>query len=182
MTDIPNQPLTRKALREQAEAIARQQAQAEQKEVEETVMQVELDEEGNPIFKVPSVLTGAIPTTNIVVETPPDITAGGTVFTEAGEIVTTGSIDVSALITVTSEIDIIQLDNSDEDLDKDAQKNYIPGIPPIRVSGVIAKTSNQPGLPGGAHRGLNPLVSILLASIAALLIAGGTALYLITHS
>ena len=182
MTDIPNQPLTRKALREQAEAIARQKAQAEQKEVEETVKQVELDEDGNPIFKVPTALTGAIPTTNMVIDTPPDITTGGTVFTEAGEIVTTGSIDVSDLITVTSEIDVIQIDNADEDLDKDAQKNYIPGIPPIRVSGVLAKTANQPGLPGGAHRGLNPVVSILLASLTGLLIAGGTFLYIITHN
>ena len=180
MTDQNNQPLTRKALKEQAEAIAREQNKEAKKEIEDTVKQVELDEEGNPQFKVPSSLTGSIPVTNIVVEAPVDITAGGAIITEAGELVTTGSIDVSAFITSTGEIDVIQIDSGDDDLDKDAQKNQIPGIPPMRVSGIIAKNENQPALPGGAHRGLNPYFYVGLITLAALLIGGGVTIAFMT--
>jgi hypothetical protein len=143
-------------------------------EVEKELLDVELDEEGNPQFKVSSALTGEFTGTNLIVDLPQDITAGGALVTDTGELVITGSIDVSALITPTGEIDIIAIaDGSDNDLDKDAQQNFIPGIPPIRISGVIAKTLNQPGIPGGAHRGINPYWYFAMISAAALLIAGG---------
>lgn len=143
-------------------------------EVEKELLDVELDEEGNPQFKVSSALTGEFTGTNLIVDLPQDITAGGALVTDTGELVITGSIDVSALITPTGEIDIIAIaDGSDSDLDKDAQQNFIPGIPPIRISGVIAKTLNQPGIPGGAHRGINPYWYFAMISAAALLIAGG---------
>ncbi len=146
-------------------------------EVEKDLANVELDEDGNPQFKVSNALTGEFTASNLIVELPQDITAGGALVTDTGELVITGSIDVSALLTSTGEIDIIGFaDSADTDLDKDAQQNFIPGIPPIRISGVIAKTLNQPGIPGGAHRGINPYWYVAMISAAALLIAGGIAL------
>jgi len=197
MTDYTsNQPLTRKAMREQAEAIAARQA-AEQgitteptvvepvkeqsaAELESAIKDVELDQEGNPLFKTSNALTGEFTGANLIIETPLDITQGGALITDLGEVVSTGSIDISSLITPTGEIPIIVMaDGSDEDLDRDAQANYIPGIPPMRASGVIAKTQGQPGIPGGAHKGINPYLSIGLLTLAALLIAGGIALSVI---
>jgi hypothetical protein len=146
-------------------------------QVEKDLASVELDEEGNPLFKVSSALTGEFTGANLIVELPRDITAGGALITDTGELVITGSIDVSSLITSTGEIDISAFtDESDSDLDSDAQENFIPGIPPIRVAGVIAKTSGQPGIPGGAHRGINPYWYFAMISAAALLIAGGIAI------
>jgi hypothetical protein len=143
-------------------------------EVEQSIAAVELDEEGNPLFNVSSALVGETTGTNLIVELPLDITAGGSLITDSGELVVTGSIDVSALITPTGEIDISAFtDGTDSDLDQDAQQNFIPGIPPIRISGVITKTLNQPGIPGGAHRGINPYWYVAMISGAALLIAGG---------
>jgi hypothetical protein len=147
------------------------------REVEKDLLDVDIDEDGNPQFKVSSALTGEFTASNLIVELPADITAGGALVTDTGELVVTGSIDVSALLTSTGEIDIIAFaDGSDSDLDKDAQQNFIPGIPPIRISGVIAKTLNQPGIPGGAHRGINPYWYFAMLSGAALLIAGGIAI------
>jgi hypothetical protein len=176
MSDSPNQPITRKFLREQAAKIQAEQAAEKTKEAEEAVKEVNLDDDGNPQFKVPTTLTGNIPVTNVVIDTPPDITAGGALVTESGEVVITGSIDVSGLITATGEVEVIQLDQSDDDLDEDAKKNYIAGIPPIRISGVLAKTQMQSALPNGPHRGFNPYLSIALLTVAATLIGGGLVL------
>jgi hypothetical protein len=146
-------------------------------EVERELLDVDLDEDGNPQFKVSSALTGEFTASNLIVELPADITAGGAIVTDTGELVITGSIDVSALLTSTGEIDISAFaDSTDSDLDKDAQQNFIPGIPPIRISGVIAKTLGQPGIPGGAHRGINPYWYFAMISGAALLIAAGIAI------
>ena len=198
MTDYnPGQPLTRKAMREQAEAIAARQA-AEQglsvdsviqplieeqapvqdvAQIEAAITQVQVDDEGNPQFKTSNALTGEFTGANLIIETPVDITQGGALITDLGEVVSTGSIDITDLITPTGEIPIIAMvDGSDDDLDRDAQVNYIPGIPPMRASGVIAKTQGQPGIPGGAHKGINPYLSIGLLTLAALLIAGGIAI------
>jgi hypothetical protein len=146
-------------------------------EVEKEILAVDLDADGNPQFKVSSALTGEFTASNLIVELPADITAGGALVTDTGELVVTGSIDVSALLTSTGEIDVIAFaDGSDGDLDKDAQQNFIPGIPPIRISGVLAKTLGQPGMPGGAHRGINPYWYFAMLSGAALFIAGGIAI------
>lgn len=143
-------------------------------EVEKNLANVELDEDGNPLFNVSAALAGENTGTNLIVDLPLDITSGGAIITDSGEFVVTGSIDVSALITPTGEIDISAFtDGTDSDLDEDAQQNFIPGIPPIRISGVITKTLAQPGIPGGAHRGINPYWYVAMISGAALLIAGG---------
>ncbi len=162
------QPVVEPVVEEPAPSIA---------EVEKSIADVELDEEGNPLFNVSSALAGEKTGTNLIVDLPLDITAGGSLITDSGELVVTGSIDVSALITPTGEIDISAFtDGTDTDLDQDAQQNFIPGIPPIRISGVITKTLNQPGIPGGAHRGINPYWYVAMISAAALLIAGGIAI------
>lgn len=162
------QPVVEPVVEEPAPSIA---------EVEKSIADVELDEEGNPLFNVSSALAGETTGTNLIVDLPLDITAGGALITDSGELVVTGSIDVSALITPTGEIDISAFtDGTDTDLDQDAQQNFIPGIPPIRISGVITKTLNQPGIPGGAHRGINPYWYVAMISAAALLIAGGIAI------
>jgi hypothetical protein len=162
------QPVVEPVVEEPAPSIA---------EVEKSIADVELDEEGNPLFNVSSALAGETTGTNLIVDLPLDITAGGSLITDSGELVVTGSIDVSALITPTGEIDISAFtDGTDTDLDQDAQQNFIPGIPPIRISGVITKTLNQPGIPGGAHRGINPYWYVAMISAAALLIAGGIAI------
>jgi hypothetical protein len=146
-------------------------------EVEKSLANVEVDEEGNPQFNISSALAGETTGRNLIVDLPVDITAGGSIITDSGELVVTGSIDVSSLITPTGEIDISAFtDSTDSDLDQDAQQNFIPGIPPIRINGVIAKTLNQPGIPGGAHRGINPYWYVAMISGAAALIAGGIAL------
>ena len=177
---MSDKPLTRKEMREQAEAIARKQREAANQVQEEVVKQVDIDDEGNPQFKVSNVLTGEVTGTNLIVEIPQDITSGGSIITDSGELVITGSIDVSGLITHTGEIDVIAVsDDSDKDLDKDASAGYIPGIPPIRSSAVISKTQTQPGMPGGAHRGLNPYLYFGLLTLAALLIGGGVTVALI---
>ena len=162
------QPVVEPVVEEPAPSIA---------EVEKSIADVELDEEGNPLFNVSSALAGETTGTNLIVDLPIDITAGGALITDSGELVVTGSIDVSALITPTGEIDISAFtDGTDTDLDQDAQQNFIPGIPPIRISGVITKTLAQPGIPGGAHRGINPYWYVAMIAAAALLIAGGIAI------
>jgi hypothetical protein len=144
--------------------------------LEITYPEVEPDADGNLNFNVSSALTGELTGTNLIVELPIDITTGGAIITDTGELVVTGSIDVSSLITPTGEIDVILgADGLDSDLDEDAQQNFIPGIPPIRISGVIAKTSGQVGIPGGAHRGFNPYWYVGIISGVALLIAAGIA-------
>jgi hypothetical protein len=165
MTESNYQPLTREALAQQAAEIARKQAQERGEVVEEQVVEeetidstVEVDEEGHPQFNIPNTLAGEFTGSQLLVEIPPDITASGAIITELGEVVVTASIDVSSLITATGEITPVIVEETEADLDKDASANYIPGIPPLRASGVIAKTSNQQGIPGGVHKGPSPYV------------------------
>ena len=190
MTEPKYQPLTREFLAKQAEEIARKQALergevVEEATAEETVEEetidstVEVDEEGNPQFNIPNALVGEFTGSQLLVEIPPDITASGAVITEAGEVVVTASIDVSALITPTGEIAPVIVEETEADLDKDASSNYIPGIPPVRASGVIAKTANQEGIPGGVHRGPSPtVIALVITGVCVILgLAAGIGYY-----
>ena len=174
MTESKYQPLTREALAKQAEEIARKQALERGEVFEEQVVEVEtidstveLDEEGHPQFNIPNTLAGEFTGSQLLVEIPPDITASGAIITEHGEVVVTASIDVSALITATGEISPVIVEETEADLDKDASANYIPGIPPLRASGIIARTATHQGIPGGVHKGPSPYVLAV--------IIGGTA-------
>jgi hypothetical protein len=186
MTEPKYQPLTREFLAQQAEEIARKQALERVEVVEEaTVVEetidstVEIDEEGNPQFNIPNALVGEFTGSQLLVEIPPDITASGAVITEAGEVVVTASIDVSALITPTGEIAPVIVEETEADLDKDASSNYIAGIPPVRASGVIAKTANQEGIPGGVHRGPSPtVIALVITGVCVILgLAAGIGYY-----
>ena len=179
MTEPNYQPLTREFLAKQAEEIARKQAlqqgielpEPEVEEVPDLYTAVEVDEEGHPQFNIPNALVGEFTGSQLLVEIPPDITATGAVITELGEVVVTASIDVSSLITPTGEISPVEIiEATEDDLDKDASRNYIPGIPPVRASGVIAKTAAQEGIPGGVHRGPSPiLIAIVIGATCAAL-------------
>jgi len=190
MTEPNYQPLTREFLAKQAEEIARKQALergevVEEVIVEETVIEetidstVEEDEDGQPQFNIPNSLVGEFTGSQLLVEIPPDITASGAIITESGEVVVTASIDVSALITPTGEITPIAVEETEADLDKDASANYIPGIPPVRASGVIAKTANQEGIPGGVHRGPSPtVIALVITGVCVILgLAAGIGYY-----
>ena len=134
----------------------------------------EVDEDGNPVFKLSSALTGEFTGANLVVETPVDITAGGTIILDSGEVVSTGSIDISSLITtMTGEVPQIAVDGSDDDLEADAQSNYQTGIPPIRASGLLAKTNGNPAITGRGHRGRSPYFGITMIAIGVALVGGG---------
>jgi hypothetical protein len=181
MTEPNYQPLTREFLAKQAEEIARKQALERGELVEEVILEetvieetidstVEVDVDGQPQFNIPNSLVGEFTGSQLLVEIPPDITASGAIITESGEVVVTASIDVSALITPTGEITPIAVEETEADLDKDASANYIPGIPPMRASGVIAKTANQEGIPGGVHRGPSPFVYAAVIGGSAVLV------------
>jgi hypothetical protein len=182
MTEPNYQPLTREFLAKQAEEIARKQAQEQGIEIEEPQIDstVETDEEGNPQFNIPNTLVGEFTGSQLLVEIPPDITASGALITELGEVVITASIDVSSLITPTGEITPVEIiEENEKDLDKDASANYIPGIPPVRASGVIAKTANQAGISGGVHRGPSPtVIALLITGVCVVLgLAAGIGFY-----
>lgn len=183
MTESNYQPITRESLAKQAEEIAKKQllsstelsGEPQADKAVEQVAEAEMVE-----FNIPNTLAGEFTGSQLLVEIPPDITAGGAIITEAGEIVVTASIDVSALITPTGEINPVVLEETEKDLDLDASSNYIPGIPPIRASGVIAKTANQVGIPGGVHKGPSPyFYAALLTGICVLLgVGAGIGFYL----
>jgi hypothetical protein len=179
MTEPKYQPLTREFLAQQAAEIAKRQAQEQGIEEPVVINSVEVDEEGNPQFNIPNALVGEYTGSQLLVEIPPDITASGAVITEAGEVVVTASIDVSALITPTGEIAPVIAEETEADLDKDASSNYIPGIPPVRASGVIAKTANQEGIPGGVHRGPSPtVIALVITGVCVILgLAAGIGYY-----
>ena len=182
MTEPSYQPLTREFLAKQAAEIAMKQAKEQGIELAEQQVDstVEIDDEGHPQFSIPNALVGEFTGSQLLVEIPPDITASGAIITEAGEVVVTASIDISSLITPTGEISPIEIvEETESDLDKDASANYIPGIPPIRASGVISKTTNQEGIPGGVHKGPSPYVyAAIITGVCVLLgLAAGIGFY-----
>lgn len=180
MTEPNYQPLTREFLAQQAAEIAKKQAQEQGIEEPEINSSVEVDDEGNPQFNIPNTLVGEFTGSQLLVEIPPDITASGAVITELGEVVVTASIDVSSLITPTGEIALVEvIEETEADLDKDASANYIPGIPPVRASGVIAKTSSREGIPGGVHRGPSPtVIALVITGVCVILgLAAGIGFY-----
>jgi hypothetical protein len=180
MTEPNYQPLTREFLAQQAAEIAKKQAQEQGIEEPEINSSVEVDDEGNPQFNIPHTLVGEFTGSQLLVEIPPDITASGAVITELGEVVVTASIDVSSLITPTGEIALVEvMEETEADLDKDASANYIPGIPPVRASGVIAKTSSRECIPGGVHRGPSPTaIALVITGVCVILgLAAGIGFY-----
>jgi hypothetical protein len=118
------------------------------------------------------------PQTNTIVIQPVDPLSTGSIITDAGEIVLTGSIELPVLPT-TGGIAIIQLpegDSADGSLAEDFAENYVSSIAPVRASGVMNSRARESVLPIKNRRGesqsvLLGVASILMVTVGALLIA-----------
>ena len=118
------------------------------------------------------------PQTNTIVIQPTDPLATGTIITDSGEVVLTGSIELPVLPT-TGGIAIVQLPEgaeADESLAEDFAENYVSSIAPVRASGVMNSRARESVLPIKNRRGESQTVllgvtSILMVTVGALLIA-----------
>ena len=118
------------------------------------------------------------PQTNTIVIQPLDPLATGSIITDAGEIVLTGSIELPVLPT-TGGIAIVQLPEggeADTSLAGDFAENYVSSIAPVRASGVMNSRARESVLPIKNRRGesqsvLLGVASILMVTVGALLIA-----------
>lgn len=145
------------------------------KDPEETPLEEEFEPE--PEFELSSSLFRE-PQTNTITIQPIDPLAAGSIITDAGEIVLTGSIELPVLPT-TGGIAIIQLpegDEADSSLADDFAENYVSSIAPVRASGVMNSRARESVLPIKNRRGESQAVllgvaSILMVTVGALLIA-----------
>ena len=118
------------------------------------------------------------PQTNTIIVQPIDPLATGSIITDAGEIVLTGSIELPVLPT-TGGIAIIQMpegEDADASLAEDFAENYVSTIAPVRASGVMNSRARESVLPIKNRRGESQAVllgvaSILMVTVGALLIA-----------
>lgn len=118
------------------------------------------------------------PQTNTIVIQPVDPLATGSIITDSGEVVLTGSIELPVLPT-TGGIAIIQLPEgaeADDELAEDFAENYVSSIAPIRASGVMNSRARESVLPIKNRRGESQTVllgvtSLLMVTVGALFIA-----------
>jgi hypothetical protein len=116
------------------------------------------------------------PQTNTIVIQPVDPLATGSISTDAGEIVLTGSIE---LPPITGGIEIVSMpdeNKADANLADDFADNYVSSIAPVRASGVMNSRARESVLPIKNRRGESQAVllgvtSILMVTVGALLIA-----------
>jgi hypothetical protein len=116
------------------------------------------------------------PQTNTIVIQPVDPLAAGSIITDAGEIVLTGSIE---LPPITGGIEIVSMpdeNKADANLADDFADNYVSSIAPVRASGVMNSRARESVLPIKNRRGESQAVllgvtSILMVTVGALLIA-----------
>jgi hypothetical protein len=143
----------------------------DQEESDQAEEEVEFEFENSPnLFKEPQ--------TNTIVIQPLDPLAAGSIITDAGEIVLTGSIELPVLPT-TGGIAIVQLPEggeADSSLAGDFAENYVSSIAPVRASGVMNSRARESVLPIKNRRGesqsvLLGVASILMVTVGALLIA-----------
>jgi len=143
----------------------------DQEDSEQDEEEVEFEFENSPnLFKEPQ--------TNTIMIQPVDPLAVGSIITDAGEIVLTGSIELPVLPT-TGGIAIIQMPEgaeADATLAGDFADNYVSSIAPIRASGVMNSRARESVLPIKNRRGesqsvLLGVASILMVTVGALLIA-----------
>ncbi len=118
------------------------------------------------------------PQTNTIVIQPVDPLAAGSIITDAGEIVLTGSIELPVLPTTGSItiISIPEVNSADDSLAEDFAENYVSSIAPVRASGVMNSRARESVLPIKNRRGesqsvLLGVTSILMVTVGALLIA-----------
>ena len=118
------------------------------------------------------------PQTNTIIIQPVDPLTAGTIITDAGEVVLTGSIELPVLPT-TGGIAIVQLpegSSADESIAEDFSENYVSSIAPVRASGVMNSRARESVLPIKNRRGesqtvLLGMTSILMVTVGALVIA-----------
>lgn len=142
----------------------------DQEESDQGEEEIEFEFEKSPnLFKEPQ--------TNTIVIQPLDPLATGSIITDAGEIVLTGSIELPVLPT-TGGIAIVQLPEGEADtsLAGDFAENYVSSIAPVRASGVMNSRARESVLPIKNRRGesqsvLLGVASILMVTVGALLIA-----------
>lgn len=148
-----------------------EQAVDQEEESPEEDIEPELEFELSPnLFREPQ--------TNTIIVQPVDPLATGSIITDAGEIVLTGSIELPVLPT-TGGIAIIQMpegDDADASLAEDFAENYVSTIAPVRASGVMNSRARESVLPIKNRRGESQAVllgvaSILMVTVGALLIA-----------
>ena len=142
-------------------------------EVEPVVEQVEEE----PLFDLsPSLIRE--PQTNTIVVQPVDPLTTGTIITDTGEVLMTGSIELP-LQPTTGSIEIVQLpvvDEADTALAEEFAENYVGSIAPVRASGVMNSRARASVLPIKTRRGesqtvLLGVISVLMATVGALFIA-----------
>ena len=118
------------------------------------------------------------PQTNTIVVQPVDPLVAGTIITDTGEVLLTGSIELPIQPT-TGSIEIVQLPESveaDDALAEDFAENYVGSIAPVRASGVMNSRARASVLPIKTRRGdsqtvMLGVISVLMATVGVLFIA-----------
>lgn len=108
------------------------------------------------------------PQTNSIVIQPVDPLSTGSIITDAGEVVLTGSIELPVVPTTTGGIAIVQLpagDAADEQLAEDFAESYVASVAPVRASGVMNSRARESVLPIKNRRGEGQMVMLSVASL-----------------
>ncbi|MCX8529876.1 MAG: hypothetical protein ORN27_07415 [Rhodoluna sp.] len=118
------------------------------------------------------------PQTNSIIVQPIDPLATGSIITDAGEIVLTGSIELPVLPTTggIAIVSIPEVNAADDSIAEDFAENYVSSIAPVRASGVMNSRARESVLPIKNRRGesqavLLGMTSVLMVTVGALLIA-----------
>lgn len=136
------------------------------------------DEESQPVeFEISPSLVRE-PQTNTITVVPSDPLAAGSIFSDTGEIVLTGSIELP-LQPTTGSITIVQVPEdtvADDSISDDFTGNYVSSIAPVRASGVMNSRARESLMPIKRRRGESQTVllgftSILMVTVGALVIA-----------
>lgn len=118
------------------------------------------------------------PQTNTITITPVDPLAKGSIITDDGQFILTGSIELPISPT-TGSIAIVTVpdgEEADAALSEDFSENYVSSIAPIRASGVMNSRARESVLPIKKRRGESQTVllgvtSILMVTVGALVLA-----------
>ena len=118
------------------------------------------------------------PQTNTITITPVDPLAAGSIITDDGQFILTGSIELPISPT-TGSIAIVTVpdgEEADAALSDDFSENYVSSIAPIRASGVMNSRARESVLPIKKRRGESQTVllgvtSILMVTVGALVLA-----------
>jgi len=138
----------------------------------------EFEQISDPELGLPNTLFKE-PQTNSIVIQPTDPLLAGSIITESGEVVLTGSIELPVVPTTTGGIAIVQLPDvnaADGIMAEDFAGSYVASVAPIRASGVMNSRARESVLPIKNRRGEGQMVmlsvaSLLMVTVGALVIA-----------